>query len=117
MAVTSSSEVVGIIASLALLAPLVRALHKWHIDVRKTSKAAAASPAPIQGSTANRVSYWSLRTRSEKWDLIAKLSMYLFSSILLLMMFVLYQSRPATSGDVALVGMLVAMIVTTSRPA
>src|SRR6266850_2729465 len=111
----ASSEVVGIIASLALLAPLVRALHKWHIDVRKTSKAAdTATIRQGESSAVSQGSRWSRMTGLERWQIISNFLIYLGCSLALFWLMMIAERHPATSKDVALVGLLVAMIVTSS---
>ena len=112
----SSSEVVGIIASLALLAPLVRALHRWHIDVRKTSKPAdTATIHQSQSSAVRQGSRWSRMTGVERWQIISNFLLYLGCGIGLFWLAMRAEPHPATSKDVAMVGLLVAMIVTSSR--
>ena len=98
MAIASnSSEVVGIIASLALLAPLVRALHKWHIDVRKTSQpAATATVLQSQSSTV-------VQTRSEAFWFVYGFIVRTCCIIYLVSRLVSAdRDKPATVGDVAL---------------
>ncbi len=112
MAVPSSSEVVGIIASAALLTPLVRELHKWHIDARKTSKPNDTGMTHQSQSLADGAgsSRWSRMTRFEKWDFLFNLSGYVLSSAFLLLLLVL-PAHPATSRDVVLVGVVVSLSV------
>jgi len=103
--------VVMIIASLALLTPLVRAAHKWHIDIRKTAKPADKTANENRHADEVRA---SLAVGVNKLPLIVGLILYvLCSAILLWMMFA--DPHPATARDVAMVGVFVATIVTTSR--
>jgi hypothetical protein len=113
---SSSSEVVGIIASLALLAPLVRALHRWHIDIRKTSKPAdTATNRQSQSSTVSHGSRWSRMTGVDRLLVISNFLLYLTLGVALYWLAMRAEPHPATSKDVALVGLLVTMIVISSR--
>lgn len=113
---TNSGEIVSVIASVSLLAPLVRALHRWHIDVRKTSKRAEAISAKTShAADAVQGSPWSRMTRFEKWHIVSNFALYVMCSLLLLLEGILVPAHPATSHDVAVIGALVAMMVITSR--
>jgi hypothetical protein len=115
---SSSTELVAVIASLSMLAPLVRALHKWHMDVRKTSKpAATAQTRQHQISTVSQMSgsRWSRMTGFERWTVLSNFAIYIVLTGLLLWMGVFEPAHPATTKDIAFVGMVVAMIVITTR--
>jgi|ERR1041384_4921356 hypothetical protein len=113
---SSSGEVVAIIASLALLTPLVRALHKWHIDIRRTARP-ADTVAIDQGQmpTVSQAPQWSRMTRSNRWFIITNFVSYAFMSGLLVWIMIFEPAHAATSKDVAFVGMLVTTIVVSSR--
>ena len=114
---SSSSEVVGIIASLVLLAPLVRAIHKWHIDIRKTSQPdSAATALQSQISTVSQgSSRWSRMTWFERGYFIFKMLAHIVFTVTLLWFIWFAPSHPASLREVAFIGLLVAMIVMTSR--
>ncbi|HEY0550304.1 MAG TPA: hypothetical protein VGF13_11945 [Verrucomicrobiae bacterium] len=116
MAINSSSEVVGIIASLALLTPLVRAIHRWHIDARKTSKAAKTATLQSQSPIANQgQSRWSRMSGFERWAAISNLVTFIVCGLTLVALVLFSPSHPASLREVSLIGLLVSMVVVTSR--
>ena len=114
----STSDLVCVIAAIATLTPLVKALHKWHIDYRKTSKPSETTTArqkPISSGKPEG-SRWSRLSHFEKGDIIIQILFYVTSvSSLLFLLSDSHSTHPATLREVALVGLLVSMIVTTSR--
>lgn len=112
-----SSEVVAIIASLALLTPLVRAIHKWHMDVRKTAKPGTTG-TPLQSQTAispQGSSRWSRMGVFERVRFISNLITFAVCGFTLVGFLFLAPVTPATSRDVVMIGLLVCMVIVTSR--
>lgn len=112
-----STEVIAAIASLSLLAPLVRAIHKWHVDIRKTSKSVAeVTPPQSQTSIASQgTSKWSRMSSFERWAVISNFITFLVCGVALLGLVLFAPTTPASSKEVAVVGLLVCMVVLTSR--
>lgn len=113
---TNTSEIVAVIASLALLTPLVRAFHRWHIDLRKTSngdKVATGQRQPLTSTPG--ASRWSELPRFERWALVINTVIQITCSGALLVLFLSSShTSAATQRDVALVGLLLSTLIATA---
>lgn len=113
-----SGSIIGVCSGLALLTPLIKALSQWHVALRKTNKPAAAPatgerPAGITDVTGSR---WSRMSGFERVAAISNLVTFTFCGVVLLLLLFTAPSTPASSRDVVLVGLLVWLLIVTSRP-
>lgn len=109
----NSGQIVAIIASLGMLTPLIKALHKWHIDVRKTAKPSQGNPtAPAQ--TVQTGSRWSRMSRFDRLTFIYGASGHL-TCLILLVILTLLPAHAATSRDVGVAGILVLSALSVGR--
>ena len=120
LGVAANSEIVMIIASLAMLTPLIKALHRWHIDSRKTSKpkgGGKAADTVTQGDVFTGIegSRWSRMTTFDRVYVIFNLLLLPLLGGFLIWTSMFETPRPATSRDVAFVGLVVVLLVVSSR--
>jgi hypothetical protein len=109
----NASEIVGVIASLGMLTPLIKALHKWHIDIRKTAKSSQDGvPAPTQ--TLQTGSKWSRMSRFDRFTFVYGMLGHMACFICLLVLIIL-PVHAATSREVAVVGILVLSAISAGR--
>lgn len=109
----NSGEIVAVIASLSMLTPLIKALHKWHIDIRKTTKSAQDTPS-VSAEITQTGSRWSRLPRFDKFKFIyGALGHMVCLTILLISM--LLPAHAATSRDVAMAAILVLSAVSVGR--
>jgi hypothetical protein len=107
----NSSDIVSIVVALSFLTPLVKAFHRWHIDLRKTAKPGKRQPMiSVEQGGGNQV----LESRMSNWDrfFIIFFALNIILDLLLILMFSLVlPPRAATSRDVGQIGLSVVGIV------
>ena len=103
-----TATIIGTCSGLALLAPLVKVVGQWHIALRKTSIHKKPSEIAQQASS-NATQRSSIFGR---WSMLFEIVVYVFAmSNLLYLSSPWANARPATSHDVAFVGLLVALLL------
>lgn len=113
-----SSGIIAVCSGLALLTPLIKALSQWHVALRKTKRpvdpsATGQQQIAITDLTGSR---WSRMSGFERLSAVSNLVTFTFCGVVLFILLLTAPSRPASSQDVVLVGLLIWLLVVTSRP-
>jgi hypothetical protein len=96
-----SSEIIGIVVSVSALTPLVKALYRWHIDIRKMSKPVITTTILHAQTSVPRSRFW----------MFTGFFIMVLTQVCLWTIVFLVPETPATTRQVALVGALVAAYV------